>query len=64
MPVQELFSEVDKILNEIGYDKQLPVVRWLGVFVAKILKKLYSAIYINESQFLRVSYILIQQHKI
>lgn len=47
--------KVIKILKQIEYKKVMPVLRWLAFFTAKILKKLYSGVLINETKFLKVS---------
>ncbi|KAG8235470.1 hypothetical protein J437_LFUL014100 [Ladona fulva] len=43
-----LYKEVDGILDEMGHRQQLPVIRWFGYFLTKVMKRLYSGIFINE----------------
>lgn len=45
---EQLYKTVNDILNEIGYDKSMPVIRWLGVLLLRILKQSYSALLVNE----------------
>lgn len=51
---EELYRKVKFILDEMGYNREIPVLRWLGLFTSKILKKLCSAIYVNENELLKV----------
>ncbi|KAJ9588732.1 hypothetical protein L9F63_017967, partial [Diploptera punctata] len=49
MSKERLYKTVKEILDEIGYNRQLSVVRWLGVLLLKILKKTCNGLYINEA---------------
>ncbi|CAH1393556.1 unnamed protein product [Nezara viridula] len=42
-------QQISEILEEIGYAYDLAVVRWLGLFLIKMLRKSLSGLYINES---------------
>ncbi|EEB19015.1 Dihydroxyacetone phosphate acyltransferase, putative [Pediculus humanus corporis] len=54
IPINVLYQNAHEILEEIGFYRKLPVIRWFGVFFAKIFKKLYTSIYVNEAKFLRI----------
>ncbi|KAJ9588617.1 hypothetical protein L9F63_028079, partial [Diploptera punctata] len=54
MSKERLYKTVKEILDEIGYNRQLSVVRWLGVLLLKILKKTCNGLYINEASVHRV----------
>lgn len=53
---EELYKKVEFILDEMGYNREVPVLRWLGLFTAKILKKLCSAVLVNEAELLEVNF--------
>ncbi|XP_014283656.1 dihydroxyacetone phosphate acyltransferase isoform X3 [Halyomorpha halys] len=42
-------QQIIDILEEIGYAYDLAVIRWLGLFLVKMLRKSLSGLYINES---------------
>lgn len=52
---KEVRLKVQNILEEIGCAKKLPVVRWLGYVLLKIMKQTVSALYVNEEKLLKVS---------
>ncbi|XP_054282867.1 dihydroxyacetone phosphate acyltransferase [Macrosteles quadrilineatus] len=54
--VQEkvIYQEVESILEEISCSKQLPIVRWLGYILLKIMKRTMSALYVNEERLLKL----------
>lgn len=54
VPHEELYKRVQSILNEMGYNREVPVLRWLGLFTAKILKKLCSSVLVNENELLQI----------
>lgn len=54
MEPEDLYRRVQNILDEMSYNREVPILRWLGLFTAKILKKLCSAILVNEKQLLKV----------
>ncbi|KAG5890225.1 hypothetical protein JTB14_028766 [Gonioctena quinquepunctata] len=43
----ELEKQVRTILDEIGYDRKMKVVRWLGLALTKICLKVLTGLYIN-----------------
>jgi glycerone phosphate O-acyltransferase len=43
-----LEAQIKNILDEIGYNKKLKVIRWIGLVLVKICNKVCSGIYINE----------------
>lgn len=51
---QELIRTVQGMLNEIGLTRSMPVIRWAGICLNKILKKICSAVYVNEESITRV----------
>jgi hypothetical protein len=55
VPKEQLYKTVQGILDEIGYNRQLPVIRWLGLLLLKVLKKTCNGLYVNESGINRVS---------
>ncbi|XP_049858288.1 dihydroxyacetone phosphate acyltransferase isoform X1 [Schistocerca gregaria] len=55
---EELYKTVNNILNEIGYEKSMPVIRWLGVLLLRILKQSYSALLVNESSIEKVKSVM------
>jgi len=61
VPKEQLYETVKGILDEIGYDCQMPVVRWLGLLLLKVLKRTCSSLYVNEASINRVSCYLIVQ---
>ncbi|KAF5304886.1 hypothetical protein FQR65_LT00770 [Abscondita terminalis] len=44
----ELTKDVWIILNEIGFNKRLTVIRWLGLLLTKICLKVYNGIHVND----------------
>ena len=59
MPKEQLYKTVKGILDEVGYDRQMPVIRWLGLLLLKVLKRTCSSLYVNETSINRVSSYLI-----
>jgi len=55
VPKEQLYESVKVILDEVGYDRQMPVIRWLGLLLLKVLKRTCSSLYINEASINRVS---------
>nr|CAI5869678.1 unnamed protein product [Callosobruchus analis] len=47
VPKAHLEKQVKEILDEIGYNKSIKVIRWLGMILTKICLKVSSGIYIN-----------------
>lgn len=56
MSSDQVYKRVAAILQEMGYNREMPVLRWLGLFTSKILKRLCSAIYVNEDVLLKVRF--------
>ncbi|KAK6638891.1 hypothetical protein RUM43_007161 [Polyplax serrata] len=54
VPVDELYKKAEYILEEIGFYRKPAVIRWFGVFISKILKKLYSGVFVNEEKLLQI----------
>lgn len=42
------------MLNEIGLTRSMPVIRWSGICLNRILKKICTAVYVNEESMVRV----------
>lgn len=51
---EQLYKTVHNILDEIGYNKRMSVIRWLGLMLTKILKRNYTSLYVNENSINRV----------
>jgi hypothetical protein len=56
VPKEQLYKTVQNILDEIGYNRQLPVIRWLGLLLLKVLKRTCNGLYVNETSINRVSF--------
>ncbi|KAL0269875.1 UNVERIFIED_CONTAM: hypothetical protein PYX00_007463 [Menopon gallinae] len=46
--------QVVEILEQIEYNKVMAILRWLAFIIAKILKRCYSEVLINEGKFLQI----------
>ncbi|GLV33264.1 Glyceronephosphate O-acyltransferase [Carabus blaptoides fortunei] len=49
VPSVDVEHEVKLILDEIGFGKQLKLIRWLGLVLTKICQKVYAGIHVNEA---------------
>jgi hypothetical protein len=58
IPKEKLYKSVQNILDEIGCDRQMPVIRWLGLLLLKVLKRTRSSLCVNETSVKRVSYVV------
>lgn len=56
VPKEQLYKTVQSILDEIGYNRRLPVIRWLGLLLLKVLKRTCNGLYVNETSINRVSF--------
>lgn len=54
VPKEQLYKTVQGILDEMGYNRQLAVIRWLGILLLKVLKKTCNGLYVNEASVQRV----------
>ncbi|PNF23629.1 Dihydroxyacetone phosphate acyltransferase [Cryptotermes secundus] len=54
VPKEQLYKTVQSILDEIGYNRRLPVIRWLGLLLLKVLKRTCNGLYVNETSINRV----------
>lgn len=54
MSKEKLSCSVKEILQEIGHTRQVPVIRWLGYFLLKILKKTLTGLYVNEEKLMQI----------
>lgn len=52
--MDELQKSVREMLNEIGLDRSMCVIRWSGVCLNGIMKKLCAGIYVNEDSINRL----------
>uniref|UniRef100_A0A1Y1NBK6 Phospholipid/glycerol acyltransferase domain-containing protein n=1 Tax=Photinus pyralis TaxID=7054 RepID=A0A1Y1NBK6_PHOPY len=50
----KLANNVWTILNEIGFNKRLSIIRWLGFLLTKIGLQVYSGIKVNEEKLLKI----------
>ncbi|XP_046401821.1 dihydroxyacetone phosphate acyltransferase [Ischnura elegans] len=53
-PQELLYKEVDSILDEMGHKQQLPVIRWFGYFLTKVMKRIYSGVLVNSESIERM----------
>lgn len=53
---EEIKKDVAVMLEEIGLDKKMFVVRWLGIFTIKVLCSMCSSVFVNEKNIFSVSY--------
>ncbi|PSN42636.1 hypothetical protein C0J52_08689 [Blattella germanica] len=49
VPKEVLYKTVHGMLDEIGYNRHLPVIRWLGLLLLKVLKKTCNGLCVNEA---------------
>ncbi|KAK3932398.1 Dihydroxyacetone phosphate acyltransferase [Frankliniella fusca] len=49
-----LYKEVEEQLIEIGHNRQISIVRWIGLFVTKVLKKTCSNLMVNEEAIVKL----------
>jgi glycerol-3-phosphate O-acyltransferase len=56
VPKEALWKELDEILVEMGQTQTLPVVRWFGYVLSKIMRKIYKGVHVNEESIARVSF--------
>lgn len=54
MEPEALYKEVEEQLTEIGHNRQISIVRWIGLFVTKVLKKTCSNLMVNEEAISKV----------
>jgi hypothetical protein len=47
--------ELHDILHEMGQTQTMPVVRWFGFALSKIMKRIYKGVHVNEESIDRVS---------
>lgn len=52
--LNELRKSVRQMLNEIGLDRSMSVIRWSGIFLNGIMQKLCAGIYVNEDSINRL----------
>lgn len=50
----ELQKEVVAMLQEIGLDRKLYIIRWLGIFTTKVLCRMYTSAFVNEKNIFAV----------
>ena len=62
MPREKLVHSVKEILQEIGHTRQVPVIRWLGYCLLKILKKTLTGLYVNEDKLMQVCCIYLKYY--
>lgn len=60
----ELLQQIKLILDEIGFKKQMKVIRWLGYVLAKICQKVCTGIYVNQLGIDKVVNITLSPEKI
>ncbi|XP_066995939.2 dihydroxyacetone phosphate acyltransferase isoform X1 [Anabrus simplex] len=53
-----LCIEIHEMLDEMGYNRRMGVIRWMGFFLIKILKKTCSGVLVNEYSIDRVKGIM------
>lgn len=53
-PVKQIEKQVKDIIDEIGLERNLAIVRWCGMAITAIAKRILSGIYVNASSIRRV----------
>lgn len=70
--VKDVESRARAVINEMASKADLATVRWLGIFITKAMKRMFSKIYINESTLFdlkketrisQVQYIYVPSHR-
>ncbi|XP_012526065.1 dihydroxyacetone phosphate acyltransferase [Monomorium pharaonis] len=70
--VKDVESRARAVINEMASKADLTTVRWLGIFITKAMKRMFSKIYINETTLLdlkkemqisQVQYIYVPSHR-
>lgn len=51
----ELQTEVAAMLEEIGMDRKMFVIRWLGIFTIKVLCAMTTSVFVNERNIFNVN---------
>ncbi|XP_054747510.1 dihydroxyacetone phosphate acyltransferase [Anastrepha obliqua] len=46
-PVKQIEKQVKEIIDEIGLERNLPIIRWCGMAITAIAKRILSGIYVN-----------------
>ncbi|XP_059476825.1 dihydroxyacetone phosphate acyltransferase [Neocloeon triangulifer] len=54
VPKEALWQELNEILVEMGHTQTMPVVRWFGYVLSKIMRKIYNGVYVNEESITRL----------
>ncbi|XP_065334022.1 dihydroxyacetone phosphate acyltransferase isoform X1 [Cloeon dipterum] len=54
VPKEALWRELNDILIEMGHTQTMPVVRWFGYVLSKIMRKIYSGVFVNEESIARL----------
>ncbi|XP_053995062.1 dihydroxyacetone phosphate acyltransferase [Hylaeus volcanicus] len=52
--VSKVVKEASMMANEMASKARLPTVRWIGVIITKVIKRIFLSIYINESAIYRI----------
>jgi glycerol-3-phosphate O-acyltransferase len=55
VPQEQIWMQLHEILDEMGQTQTMPVVRWFGFALSKIMKRIYKGVYVNEESIERVS---------
>ncbi|KAL0114043.1 hypothetical protein PUN28_011395 [Cardiocondyla obscurior] len=70
--IKDVENNANIMINEMASKADLATVRWLGIFITKAMKRMFSKIYINEStlvnlkketQISQVQYIYVPSHR-
>ncbi|XP_011639123.1 dihydroxyacetone phosphate acyltransferase [Pogonomyrmex barbatus] len=70
--IKDVETSARAMINEMASKADLATVRWLGIFITKAMKRMFSKIYINEmtfsnlkqeSQISQVQYIYVPSHR-
>ncbi|XP_017759686.1 PREDICTED: dihydroxyacetone phosphate acyltransferase [Eufriesea mexicana] len=52
--IKNIIKEAHKIINEMASKAHLTTVRWIGLIITKVLKRIFVSIYINENAIYRM----------
>ncbi|XP_012151389.1 dihydroxyacetone phosphate acyltransferase isoform X2 [Megachile rotundata] len=70
--VKKIIKEAHVIIHEMASKAHLATVRWIGIIITKVLKRIFSSIYLNENvihkikkemQISQVQYVYVPSHR-
>lgn len=60
----QLRKEMKIYLEEMGFDKKLYVIRWMGIIFLKICMMMKINLFVNEAAILKVIYLILNTKKV